>query len=273
MIRNNDTWDLGELELNDRGQPVVQDIATRLGCLRPPPDSPIAFPEDLDQLKDPGTLLKPSCSRASIESTVIGNSPPSSTSSSSMSHADGDPNTQRHSTIPEDYDQVSWEQERRRVETKAHAPIFNHSGVTIAAPLSGQHNSIFDGSYTSSSSTFHFNSNLSVPLQSPPHLSPQSPPVVSRPSPFSVSASLSEDGIPAQFNSALDMASQFIEVLQSGNSRLIDHPLEQQQYHQQPSRNVQQRSEFSFEDGTIAPFMLDYNNFYARPNTQLQLQD
>jgi hypothetical protein len=35
MIRQNRAWDLGEPELNDRGQPVIHDIAARLGCIWP----------------------------------------------------------------------------------------------------------------------------------------------------------------------------------------------------------------------------------------------
>ncbi|RYP80570.1 hypothetical protein DL770_006172 [Monosporascus sp. CRB-9-2] len=50
MVRNGQSWDLGEPELNDRSQPVIHDIATKLGCIRPnadvdlPPHS--VFPED-----------------------------------------------------------------------------------------------------------------------------------------------------------------------------------------------------------------------------------
>jgi hypothetical protein len=45
MIRNNKLWYLGEPELNDRGQPVIYDIVSRLGCIRPSPDLLVAFPE------------------------------------------------------------------------------------------------------------------------------------------------------------------------------------------------------------------------------------
>ncbi|PBP18132.1 c6 zinc finger domain containing protein [Diplocarpon rosae] len=45
MLRNGDSWDLGEPELNERGQPVIHDIASRLGCIRASPDLPYAFPE------------------------------------------------------------------------------------------------------------------------------------------------------------------------------------------------------------------------------------
>lgn len=50
MVRNSQTWDLGEPDLNDRGQPVIHTIASKLGCIRPNSDIdipvPSAFPED-----------------------------------------------------------------------------------------------------------------------------------------------------------------------------------------------------------------------------------
>ncbi len=50
MVRNGQSWDLGEPELNDRGQPVIHDIATKLGCIRPNADADLpphsVFPED-----------------------------------------------------------------------------------------------------------------------------------------------------------------------------------------------------------------------------------
>ncbi|KAL2262145.1 hypothetical protein VTK26DRAFT_2345 [Humicola hyalothermophila] len=48
MVVNQQPWDLGEIELNDRGQPVVHNIASKLGCIRPNTDTdlPSVFPED-----------------------------------------------------------------------------------------------------------------------------------------------------------------------------------------------------------------------------------
>lgn len=50
MVRNNQQWDLGEPELNERGQPVIHNIASKLGCIRPNSDIDLpvhsVFPED-----------------------------------------------------------------------------------------------------------------------------------------------------------------------------------------------------------------------------------
>lgn len=50
MVRNSQTWELGEPDLNDRGLPVIHDIAQKLGCIRPNSDIDLpvhsVFPED-----------------------------------------------------------------------------------------------------------------------------------------------------------------------------------------------------------------------------------
>ncbi|KAK1750253.1 hypothetical protein QBC47DRAFT_426272 [Echria macrotheca] len=50
MVRNQQPWELGEPELNDRGQPVIHNIASKLGCIRPNSDIDLpvhsVFPED-----------------------------------------------------------------------------------------------------------------------------------------------------------------------------------------------------------------------------------
>ncbi len=50
MVRNQQPWELGEPELNERGQPVIHNIASKLGCIRPNSDMDLpthsVFPED-----------------------------------------------------------------------------------------------------------------------------------------------------------------------------------------------------------------------------------
>ncbi|EON99668.1 putative c6 transcription factor protein [Phaeoacremonium minimum UCRPA7] len=50
MVRSGQQWDLGEPDLNDRGQPVIHNIASKLGCIRPNSDMDLpvhsVFPED-----------------------------------------------------------------------------------------------------------------------------------------------------------------------------------------------------------------------------------
>ncbi|KAH6645694.1 hypothetical protein BKA67DRAFT_526760 [Truncatella angustata] len=50
MVRNGQQWDLAEPELNDRGQPIIHNIATLLGSIRSNADADLpphtVFPED-----------------------------------------------------------------------------------------------------------------------------------------------------------------------------------------------------------------------------------
>jgi hypothetical protein len=56
MVRSGEQWDLGEPMLNDRGQPIVHNIAAKLGCIRPNSDIDLpvhdVFPEDEAGLQD-----------------------------------------------------------------------------------------------------------------------------------------------------------------------------------------------------------------------------
>lgn len=56
MVRSGQQWDLEEPDLNDRGQPVIHDIAQKLGCIRPNSDIDLpvhsVFPEDEQGLAD-----------------------------------------------------------------------------------------------------------------------------------------------------------------------------------------------------------------------------
>ncbi|KAH7304429.1 hypothetical protein B0I35DRAFT_363366 [Stachybotrys elegans] len=50
MVRSQQQWDLGEPDLNDKGRPVIHNIASKLGCIRPNSDidPPVhsRFPKD-----------------------------------------------------------------------------------------------------------------------------------------------------------------------------------------------------------------------------------
>lgn len=63
MLRTGQAWELGEPELNERGQPVIHSIASKLGYIRPnnDPDLPVgpsAFPENEQQFADLATEIE-----------------------------------------------------------------------------------------------------------------------------------------------------------------------------------------------------------------------
>ncbi|CAK7268961.1 Fluconazole resistance protein 1 [Sporothrix epigloea] len=63
MLRSGQAWELGEPEYNERGQPIIHSIASRLGYIRPnnDPDLPVGpsvFPENEQQLADLATQIE-----------------------------------------------------------------------------------------------------------------------------------------------------------------------------------------------------------------------
>ncbi|KAH6983863.1 hypothetical protein EDB80DRAFT_875370 [Ilyonectria destructans] len=56
MVRNSQPWELGDPELNDRGQPVIHNLVQKLGCIRA--DSDVDLPIDLVFPEDEAGIAK-----------------------------------------------------------------------------------------------------------------------------------------------------------------------------------------------------------------------
>ncbi|KAK4206369.1 putative c6 transcription factor protein, partial [Rhypophila decipiens] len=76
MVRNQQRWDLGEPELNDRGQPAIHNIVSKLGCIGPNSDIDLPvhsiFPEDEAGLQElarqlEGQQLKEAAGGATVQ--------------------------------------------------------------------------------------------------------------------------------------------------------------------------------------------------------------
>jgi len=78
MLRNSQQWDLGEPELNDRGQPVIH-IASKLGCIRPQNDLDLpvgnVIPEDEAGLADLALKLEAHQKERDAAATTNGSTP------------------------------------------------------------------------------------------------------------------------------------------------------------------------------------------------------
>lgn len=172
MIRNNESWDLGEPELNDRGQPAIHDIASRLGCIRPSPDLPVAFPEGTEDFAELQNRLQASRSELGAEDTGSrkrGSSP----SSPSLAHTERASSTKSdHSQLSKDYSQTLWaqkqqkQQRQRQTGGKIKPPAPNQSSMK-ATPLRQQRNSEDDSSYASAYSvraSFDTNASFRSPV-------------------------------------------------------------------------------------------------------------
>lgn len=105
MVRNGEKWDLGEPDVNDRGQPIVHNIASKLGCIRPNSDIDLpvhsVFPENEDDLKDLVKQLEAQQKEAQSQprtTTTTGNATPTSNTTDI-----GSASEHEHSDLEEDH--------------------------------------------------------------------------------------------------------------------------------------------------------------------------
>jgi hypothetical protein len=165
MVRNNELWDLGEPELNDRGQPVIHDIASQLGCVRPSPDLPVTFPRGAEDFAKFQAQFQAACAEMAAEDTGSRKLSGSSPSSPSLAHTERASRIDSdHSALSKDYYQA-WAQQQRQAGGKVHPSAIDNSSMKHA-PLSVQRNSNEDngpclGTY---SARAFFDTNFSMPL-------------------------------------------------------------------------------------------------------------
>lgn len=96
MVRSGEQWSLGEPELNDRGLPVIHDIASKLGAIRPNSDIDLpvhsVFPEDEAGMAELARQLEeqqlPSHDAPTMMSRKDSDSATSSSMSPEMDHSD-----------------------------------------------------------------------------------------------------------------------------------------------------------------------------------------
>jgi hypothetical protein len=263
MIRNNESWELGEPEMNDRGQPVIHDIASKLGCIRPSPDLPVAFPEGAEDFAELQAQLQAARAEMGAEDTGSrkhGSSP----SSPSLAHTERASSTESdHSELSKDYNQNLWaqqqqQQQQRHSGGKVKPPMPTQTSVK-ATPVRVQRSTEDDGMYPSTySARASFETNSSVPSPIYTDYQTQSP-MFSKASPFP--SWTGNDEFLSNPN-ALDLTAQFMRAQQFGNMAApgADGSLVQ-------PMDMIEPGVLNFTDGTITPGMLDCNGY--DPSSQM----
>lgn len=118
MVRNNESWEMGEPNINDRKQPVIHSIAEKLGCLRPSPDLPYGYPGDADEFADLQQRIENynnnSLERKSYDYPISSSPPRDEHTSSSESY---------HSDLSNDHIRMIWtaQQELRQQQAPSQA--------------------------------------------------------------------------------------------------------------------------------------------------------
>ena len=119
MVRNNESWELGDPEMNDRGQPVIHDIASKLGCIRPSPDLPYAFPEGAEDFTELQAQLQ--AARSESDDSGSQQTPHDASYSPALDRTDRASSSESdHSTLSKDYNQIWAQQQSASAKAKTH---------------------------------------------------------------------------------------------------------------------------------------------------------
>jgi hypothetical protein len=240
MVRNGEPWDLGEPEMNDRGQPVIHDIASRLGCIRPSPDLPNNFPEGAEDFAELQAQLQAARSETSEESNrkYSGDEPYSPpldrTDRASSSESD-------HSDLSKEYVQ-QWTQQRQAAKTAPHAI----KPAPLNLPLK---TSFSEEKYQQRSS---LDTSYSVPSPIFADFQTESP-MFRNPSPF---ASWSGQDDFLGTTHALDLTAHYMRA-QALQGIPNPSPLGRQGLDTDLLKTMQMSDGLNFAEGTIRPTMLD----------------
>ncbi|KAF4630288.1 hypothetical protein G7Y89_g7853 [Cudoniella acicularis] len=252
MVRNNESWDLGEPELNDRGQPVIHDIASKLGCIRPSPDLPYAFPEGAEDFAELQAQLQTARSETNPEDTASRKHSQDSSYSPPLDRTDRASSSESdHSNLSNEYNQMLWSQ--RQAAGKS-TNIKSSPQSTRPAPLNFNQRPSFDEEVVKQARV-SIDTARSVP--SPIYTDYQmESPMVRNSSPFSPWSAGDEFLGPAH---ALDLTAHYMRQQQSIprssplNRAQNMNNLDQAEF----LKNMQFNDGLNFTDGTIRPNMLD----------------
>lgn len=245
MVRNGESWELGDPELNDRGQPVIHDIASKLGCIRPSPDLPYAFPEGEQDFAELQAQL--TAARSEMASEDAG----SRKYSEDSSHSPGLQRTDRasssesdHSNISQDYNKRMWAQQQVAKIQPQIKPV----------PLNIAQRPSFDEEIPYQSSRPSLDTNGSLPSPIYTDFQTESP-MFRNASPFSPWSGADDFLGPAH---ALDLTAHYMRQQQQLQNIPRSSPLTRG-FDPETVKAMQMNDGLNFADGTIRPGMLDCN--------------
>jgi hypothetical protein len=159
MVRNNESWELGDPEMNDRGQPVIHDIASKLGCIRPSPDLPYAFPEGAEDFAELQAQLQ--AARSESHSDDSGSRKTSEDSSNYSPALDRTDRASSSESDHSDYNQI-WAKQQR-VAAKPNPPAINTT-ILKPTPLNLARPSLDDDSTYSARGSFDTSRSMPSPI-------------------------------------------------------------------------------------------------------------
>jgi hypothetical protein len=259
MVRNNESWELGDPEMNDRGQPVIHDIASKLGCIRHSPDLPYAFPEGAEDFAELQAQLQAARSDSHSDDSGSRKASDDASYSPTLDRTDRASSSESdHSTLSKDYNQMLWAQQQRAA-AKANTPAINTT-ILKPTPLNlTQRVSIDDDSAYSARASFDTSRSMPSPIYT--DFQTESP-MFRNSSPFSP-WSAGDEFLTAPH--ILDGAAQYLRQPYQAipRSSPMDGSISGGAIGLEP--NVMKAMQFdslNFAEGTIRPGMLDCNTGY-----------
>lgn len=246
--------------MNDRGQPVIHDIASKLGCIRPSPDLPYAFPEGENDFAELQAQLQMARSEMGSEDmgsrkecSSVGSPAPERTDRASSSESD-------HSI----YNQTFSSPQRQVPASRRNLPpVITNSTVNSSPRNMTRKPASFDGESYSGRASFDTASSMPSPVYTDFQ---NDSPMFRNASPYASWAGA--DDFLGQPH-ALDLTAHYMKQSQTqyggiGMPRhsplagqLLPTPLDGDMM-----KAMQLNDGLNFADGTIRPGMLDCNTGY-----------
>lgn len=244
MVRNGESWDLGDPELNDRGQPVIHDIASKLGCIRPSPDLPYAFPEGEQDFAELQSQLAAARSEMASEDAGSRKYSDDSSQSPGLQRTDRASSSESdHSNLSQDYNKRLWAQQQQALKIQ---PQIKPAPLNIAQRPSFEEEISYQ-------SRLSLDTNASLPSPVYTEFQTESP-MFRNTSPFSPWSGTDDFLGPAH---ALDLTAHYMRQQQHlQNNMPRSSPLARGF---DSDIKLQMSDGLNFADGTIRPNMLDCN--------------
>ena len=259
MVRNNETWELGEPEMNDRGQPVIHDIASKLGCIRASPDLPYAFPEGSEDFAELQAQLQAARSEMGSDDTFKAEG--SSHSSPSLARTERASSSESdHSNLSKEYNNMMWSQQQQAA--KKMVPTQINTSVPQQPKNSSPKTSLVEDEATYSARTsFETTASMPSPIYTEFHADS---PMIRNDSPFAPWSA--GDNFLGQTN-GLDLTTQYMRQPQYQNFATPSPmnssiPLQPTGMGMDVLKAMQLADGLNFAEGTIRPNMLDCNSGY-----------
>ncbi|KAG9242335.1 N-terminal fungal transcription regulatory domain-containing protein [Calycina marina] len=251
MVRNNESWELGEPEINCKGQPVIHDIALKLGCTRVSSDLPQSFPEGSEDYAELQVQMQVAHPEMGLEDTKMGSSSHSSPSRARTERASSSESDHCNNSLC--HDDPTWPKQQQAAKKTPPSPI--------QTSLQGRPRDIVPINSAPRSLSARNSCDISSSMPSPLYTDfPSDSQTVSNDSPFTPWSANSESFGQSNTNLSTHYVEQPQQYQNFSNTSMMTTPLSLSDglYKDMGMvKSMQFADSLNLADGTIRPNMLD----------------